>query len=220
MMKENFLAELKIYDDRIIEAVQDYYLIERMADWYEANQETISKYSSTFVPISSALKTKLFVTYTALFDKRSQYGLKEMFEKYETADWYQANDIGEIQKAIIALFDNNISSSKAQNHEMNKPTDIVKKWRDKVFVHMDEESVVKSAFDQLNETSQIIIDDIMDNLRTLHDNINCIKKRLGEKPRLIFSFRHQSIDNLFMKLCHTDNMPKLGFNIDCFLEQF
>ena len=71
-MKENFLAELKIYDDRIIEAVQDYYLIERMADWYEANQETISKYSSTFVPISSALKTKLFVTYTALFDKRTK----------------------------------------------------------------------------------------------------------------------------------------------------
>lgn len=201
-MKEQFLAELKIYQDKIIEAVQDYFLIERFADWDEYKHKEIAEYNSTFIPISNSLKLSFVTRYTALFDKRSNYRINKIVKPCKGEDWFMDSCVDGIVESIVKI-----------TEEDNDAIKNAMVWRDKFLVHFDAESINEEEFLKLKGNTPLLVDDMLKNLHALHNYINNIRIALGKRPRKMFSLNYQTIDNMMIKLLSVEVAPVPKFDL-------
>lgn len=216
MTKEDFLQEIRIYDHKIIEAIQDYYLMERMVDWQNYVGQNFKIYSSAFIPISRALHANFVGLYTSLFDDRSKYSISKLIDINKNEDWY----LIELDNIVVSI-DNLINNNKTKNevnciiipdNQKTKTTDLAQKWRDKVLFHFDKEAIKEDSFNKLQENYPLHVPEMLINLKCLHNYINDIRNLLGSPKSKIIT-EEQSLDYVMMKIFNINTCPKFGFDI-------
>lgn len=216
MNKEEFLQEIRIYDHKIIEAIQDYYLIERMVDWQNYVGQNFKIYSSTFIPISRALHANFVGLYTSLFDDRSKFSISKLINVNKNEDWY----LKELDNIVVSI-DNLINNNKTKNevngiripdNQKTRTTDLAQKWRDKVLFHFDEEAIKDDSFNKLQKNYPLHISEMLTNLKCLHNYINDIRNLLGSQKSEIVT-EEQSLDYLMKKVFNIKSCPLINFDI-------
>ncbi len=211
MTKEEFINEIKIYDFKIIEAVQDYYLIERLVDWQNDVGNEFKLYNSTFIPVSRALHTNFVLIYTSLFDRRSKYSIEYLIDQSSKQSWYPFG-MDMVFKKIKDLFEQNLTTTKnIPDTKRIKTTDIAMKWRDKVLAHNDVEGINEEMFDNLKLNYRLPTLEMLRNLCILHDYINEIRELFGLNKLLIVT-KDQSLDLCMSKIFDTSLYPPIGFD--------
>lgn len=208
MKKEKFIKKIKIFDDRLIEVLQDYYLIERMADWAEYIGQSFYNFASTFIPMKRALYLNFVILYTSNFDKRSHYDINELLKSAKSEDWCSC-DIADISNKIADLINNNITSSEDAKNGMPQTniTDLAMKYRDKVLAHLDIEGIDEQEFKHFSNQYKLPVYDMLKNCQYLHFYLNKIRELLGYNKRRIFP-SDQSVDLMMTKLFNTNTIPK------------
>lgn len=215
MNKEEFLQEIRIYDHKIIEAIQDYYLMERIVDWKDCVGQNFKLYNSTLIPISRALHSNFVGLYTSLFDNRSKYNISKLIENNQKEDWYLIK-LDNIIVSIDNLINNNITGEKNNgiiipDNQKTKVTDIAQKWRDKVLFHFDKEAIKEDSFNNLKANYPLPVPEMLINLKCLHNYINDIMDMLGSNKFTIIT-EDQSLDYLMMKLFDVQSCPPINFD--------
>lgn len=206
MKKEEFIKKIKIFDDRLIEVLQDYYLIERMADWAEYMGQSFHIFDSTFIPMKRALYLNLVVLYTSNFDKRSHYDINELLKSAKSEDWCSC-DIADISNKINELLNKNITLEKKDDELKTNITDLAMKYRDKVLAHLDIEGIDEEGFKHFSNQYKLPVYDMLKNCQYLHFYLNKIRELLGYNKRRIFP-SDQSVDLMMTKLFNTNTIPK------------
>lgn len=214
MEKEDFIKKIKIFDDRLIEILQDYYLMEKIADWSEFIGQFFYNFASTFIPMKRALYLNFVILYTSNFDKRSRYDIINLLELAKSEDWY-INNMAEIDYKINELLNKNITLEKKDDKLKTNITDLAMKYRDKVLAHLDIEGIDEEEFKHFSNQYKLPVYDMLKNCQYLHFYLNKIRELLGYNKRRIFP-SDQSVDLMMTKLFNTNTIPKSNADFSYF----
>lgn len=211
MNTNEFIEKLKLYDSKIIEAVQFYILIERIADWYEA-EPSLNQYIGFLGPACESLKYNFYMHFTALFDGRSQKDITKLIHEIKKETWYN--------KKLDSIYDKYCSIITRDSTNMVPCIKAAVSWRDSFLAHYDDEAVDLIAFTNLQNNEKIDLDGMLDLLVDLHNDINYIFNLFALKKRKLLLINYNDIDLFFMKfLGNYENIPLYSFDINIFLNK-